>query len=58
MRAAIKPLSEVAKYGQSGLADIAEGRIADFDADRIIARGRKLFADRSNSVSPKRRNQT
>src|SRR5271168_5030311 len=30
-----------------GLADVAAGRIADFDAERIIARGRKLLADRS-----------
>ena len=26
-----------------GLADLAEGRVQDFDADRIIARGRKLL---------------
>jgi len=25
-----------------GLADVAEGRLAKFDAKRIIARGRKL----------------
>jgi antitoxin ParD1/3/4 len=41
-----------------GLSDLAEGRIADFDADRIIARGRKLLADRLTSASPKRRKQT
>lgn len=32
-----------------GLADVAEGRLADFDAERIIARGRQLlrhFQDR------------
>ena len=29
-----------------GLADLAAGRVKDFDADRIIARGRKLLADR------------
>jgi antitoxin ParD1/3/4 len=29
------------------LADVAAGRVKDFDADRIIARGRKLLADRS-----------
>jgi antitoxin ParD1/3/4 len=33
-----------------GLADVAEGRIAEFDAKRIIARGRKLLAERSLSV--------
>ena len=41
-----------------GLADVADGRLADFDAERIIARGRKLLADRSNSASPKRRKRT
>ncbi|MDR5728846.1 MAG: ribbon-helix-helix protein, CopG family [Terriglobia bacterium] len=41
-----------------GLTDVAEGRLAVFDADRIIARGRKLLASRSNSVSPKRRKRT
>jgi antitoxin ParD1/3/4 len=41
-----------------GLADVAAGRVADFDADRIIARGRKLLADRSNFASPKRRKRT
>jgi antitoxin ParD1/3/4 len=30
-----------------GLADVAAGRIKDFDADRIIDRGRKLLATRS-----------
>ena len=32
-----------------GLADVAAGRVKDFDADRIIARGRSLFAARSPS---------
>jgi len=32
-----------------GLADVAAGRIKDFDADRIIERGRKLLATRSPS---------
>ena len=41
-----------------GLADVAGGRIADFDAKRIIARGRKLLADRSNFASPKQRKRT
>lgn len=36
-----------------GLADVAQGRVANFDAERIIARGRKLLADRSISASPK-----
>ena len=33
-----------------GLADVAAGRVKKFDADGIIARGRKLLADRSTSV--------
>ncbi len=33
-----------------GLADIAAGRVQDFDVDSIIARGRKLLASRSSSV--------
>jgi len=32
-----------------GLADLAEGRVKDFDADRIIERGKKLLAARSSS---------
>jgi antitoxin ParD1/3/4 len=32
-----------------GLADVAQGRVADFDADRIIERGR-LLAARSPSA--------
>jgi toxin ParE1/3/4 len=31
------------------LADVAAGRVKDFDTDRIIARGSKLSADRSPS---------
>jgi antitoxin ParD1/3/4 len=34
----------------AGLADVAAGRITDFDTARIIARGRKLLADRSSSA--------
>jgi antitoxin ParD1/3/4 len=30
-----------------GLTDLAEGRVRDFDAARIIERGRKLLAGRS-----------
>ncbi len=33
-----------------GLTDLAEGRVQDFDATRIIERGRKLLAVRSPSV--------
>jgi len=33
-----------------GLADVAEGRVKDFDPDRIIERGRRLLATRSRSA--------
>ena len=33
-----------------GLIDLAEGRVQDFDANRIIERGRKLLANRSRSA--------
>jgi antitoxin ParD1/3/4 len=41
-----------------GIADVAAGRVADFDAEKIIARGRKLLADRSKFASPKQRKRT
>ena len=34
----------------AGLADVAAGRVKDFDAARVIERGRKLLADRSPSA--------
>lgn len=37
-----------------GLTDVAEGRVKDFDAARIIERGRKLLAGRSPSAGPTR----
>lgn len=33
-----------------GLTDLAEGRVKDFDAERIMERGRKLLGRRSRSV--------
>src|ERR1700693_912719 len=33
-----------------GLADVVAGRVKDFDADTIIARGRKILANRSTSA--------
>ena len=33
-----------------GLADVAAGRVEDFDATRIIEQGRKLLAARSRSA--------
>lgn len=34
----------------AGLADVAAGRIGDFDTARIVERGRTLLANRSPSV--------
>ena len=34
----------------TGLADVAAGRVRDFDATRIVERGRKLLASRSSSA--------
>lgn len=33
-----------------GLADLASGRVEAFDTARVIARGKKLLAERSSSV--------
>lgn len=33
-----------------GLADIAAGRLKEFDADKIAARGRQLLAERTPSA--------
>lgn len=33
-----------------GLADVAAGRLVEFNAEAIIARGKKLLADRSTSA--------
>ena len=33
-----------------GLTDLAEGRVKDFDANRIVERGKRLLAARSPSV--------
>lgn len=46
----IEELAALKKDIDKGLADVAAGRVKDFDADRIIARGRKLLADRSPSA--------
>ncbi|HEV2135248.1 MAG TPA: ribbon-helix-helix protein, CopG family [Terracidiphilus sp.] len=54
----LRQLAELKTDIDRGLADVAAGRVADFDAGRILARGRKLLADRSNSASPKPRKRT
>jgi antitoxin ParD1/3/4 len=41
-----------------GLADLAEGRLVSYDRERIVERGRKQFAKRASSVSPKPRKRT
>ncbi len=35
---------------EAGLADVAGGRVTDFDTRRIVERGRKLLASRSPSA--------
>ena len=54
----LRQLAELKADIDRRLSDVAEGRLANFDAERIIARGRKLLADRLNSASPKRRKQS
>ena len=54
----LRQLAELKADVDRGLADVSEGRVAKFDAGRMIARGRKLLADRSNSASPKRRKRS
>ena len=46
-------LAELKADIDRGLADVAQGRLAKFDAKRIIARGRKLLADQSASGLPR-----
>ena len=46
-------LAELKADIDRGLADVVEGRLAKFDAKRIIGRGRKLLADRSTYASPR-----
>jgi hypothetical protein len=49
----LRPLAELKIDIDRGLADVEEARLAKFDAKRIIARGRKLLADRSTPASPR-----
>ncbi len=46
----IEELSALKADIDSGLADVAAGRVKTFDSARIIERGRKLLAGRSSSV--------
>jgi antitoxin ParD1/3/4 len=46
----LQELSALKADIDKGLADVAAGRVKDFDADSIVARGRKLLAGRPASV--------
>ena len=46
----LQELAELKAEIDKGLADLAEGRVQDFDADRIIERGRELLASRFPSA--------
>jgi antitoxin ParD1/3/4 len=45
----LRELAELKADIDKGLADVAAGRLKKFDADSIIARGRKLLASRTPS---------
>ncbi len=46
-------LEELKASIHRGMADVTEGRLTTFDSGRIVARGRKLSANRARSASPK-----
>jgi antitoxin ParD1/3/4 len=46
----IQELTSLKADIDSGLTDLADGRVHDFDKSRIIERGRKLLAGRSPSA--------
>jgi antitoxin ParD1/3/4 len=46
----MQKIAELKAEIDRGLADLAKGRVKEFNADRIIKRGRKLLADRSLSA--------
>ncbi|MGH7051767.1 MAG: ribbon-helix-helix domain-containing protein [Acetobacteraceae bacterium] len=46
----LQELAALKAHIDRGLADLAERRVQDFDAARIIERGRKLLASRSGSA--------
>ena len=46
----MQKIAELKAEIDRGLADLAMGRVKEFNADRIIKRGRKLLADRSLSA--------
>jgi antitoxin ParD1/3/4 len=46
----LKELTSLKAYINKGLDDLAEGRVKDFDTDRIIERGKRLLTARSPSA--------
>jgi antitoxin ParD1/3/4 len=46
----IEELAALKAYIDTGLADLAAGRVKDFDPARVVERGRKLLASRSPSA--------
>jgi len=46
----LQKIAELKAEIDRGLADFAKGHVKEFDAERIIRRGRKLLADRSLSA--------
>src|ERR1700728_1718158 len=50
----LSQLAELKADIDRGVADVAEGRLCKFVAKHIIARGRKLLADRSAFALPRR----
>ena len=46
----IQELAAIKTDIDKGLADMEAGRVKDFDASRIIERGRRLLATRSSSA--------
>jgi antitoxin ParD1/3/4 len=51
----VRRFAELKADIDSGMADVTEGRLTDFDPRQIIALGRKLSAERAKSASPKKR---
>ena len=46
----LQELAALKKDINAGLADVAAGRVKDFDIDRIVEQGKKLLARRSLSA--------
>lgn len=46
----LQELAALKAHIDEGLADLVEGRVKDFNVDRVIERGRTLLASRSPCV--------